>query len=208
MKKPNLSLKALEPFFEKFGKLSRLYRILISIAILAVLAGPMIYFSILPKQQEITQLKSDYQKLQDQLKKLETQARQLKKFQAMYKEAEEKFKVVRKALPETEDIPSLLASITSSGVDVGLDFLLFQPEGVRPKDFYAEIPVRLNVTGNYHNVAQFFEKVAVLPRVVNIRDLQMGQPQGAGMLNTACMAFTYQFIEKPPEEPKPQKKKK
>lgn len=208
MKKPNLSLKALEPLFDKIGKLSRLYRILISIAILGVLSGPVIYFSILPKQQEITKLKDDYQKLEDQLKTLQIKARQLKKYQAMYAEAEERFKVVRKALPEKEDIPSLLASISGSGRDVGLDFVLFQPEGVRVKDFYAEIPVKLNVTGNYHNVAQFFEKVARLPRVVNIEGLQMGQGEGASLLNTSCTAFTYQFIDKPKEEPKEKKKKK
>jgi type IV pilus assembly protein PilO len=120
------------------------------------------------------------------------------------KAAESRFKLVMKSLPEKEEIPSLLSNISLSGQDAGLEFVLFQPKKEVKKDFYAEIPVSIKVTGNYHNVAVFFDKVARLPRVVNIRNITMSPAKGKERLSTGCTAVTYKFIDKP----KKKKKKK
>ena len=78
----------------------------------------------------------------------------------MMEEAEVQFKTAMKALPEKEEIPSLLTSISRSGQDVGLEFLLFEPKNEVRKEFYAEIPVAMHVIGGYHDLAIFFDKVA------------------------------------------------
>lgn len=125
------------------------------------------------------------------------------------KDAEENFKVVRKALPEKKEIPDLLTSISQSGHDAGLDFLLFEPKNEEMKDFYTEIPVSIIVSGNYHNLGLFLSKVASLPRVVNVRDLSLKPVQGGAGLNTSCTAVTYRFVEMQPEaQPKPDNQKK
>ena len=93
--------------------------------------------------------------------------------------------------------------------DAGLEFLLFEPKPEVRKEFYAEIPVAINVTGGYHDMAIFLDKIARLSRIVNVKDISMGRTKGGEDLNTSCTAVTYKFVEgPPPEDPKDKKKKK
>ena len=185
-------------FFEhidKIGKLGKIYRILLCLGILAALIGPFFYFSFLPKLNTIDELKKETESLETRLVRARAKAGQLKHYQAMLKEAEIEFKIVRKKLPEKKEIPSLLSSISRSGRDAGLEFILFQPQPERNKDFYAEIPVSIMVTGSYHNVAFFFDRLAGLSRIVNIENIKMTTAKGGSNLTTSCTAVTYRFIE-------------
>ena len=125
------------------------------------------------------------------------------------KEAEAQFKLAMQKLPEKEEIPSLLTSISDSGQQVGLDFLLFEPKSEKRKEFYAEIPVAMNIKADYHNLAIFFDQVARLSRIVNIRDIQIGHAKGKDTveLNAKCTAVTYKFVEAPPKKKSKKKKK-
>jgi type IV pilus assembly protein PilO len=204
MKKPDLSFDALEPFFDKIEKLPRMYRLLISAGIFLLFIGAAIWLLYMPKYETIGKLETDLSKLQKELETAKRNAKDLKKFQQKMQDAEEQFKIVMKSLPEKEEIPSLLTSISDSGKDSGLEFLLFQPKGEVKKDFYAEIPVAIKVNGNYHNLAIFFDRVARLSRVVNIRDISISPGKGSEELVADCTAVTYKFIE---SEPQPQKGK-
>ena len=90
------------------------------------------------------------------------------------------------------------------------DFILFQPKPEVKMDFYAEIPVAINVTGDYHGVATFFESVAELNRIVNIRDINIAPEKDSTSLTTTCTAVTYKFIEasETPEDASNQTKRK
>jgi type IV pilus assembly protein PilO len=126
------------------------------------------------------------------------------------KEAEAQFKLAMKKLPEKEEIPSLLTSISDSGQQVGLDFLLFEPKPERAKEFYAEIPVAMSIMADYHNLAIFFDQVARLSRIVNIRDIRIGHTKSkdSNELSTRCTAVTYKFIETPPKKKSKKKSRK
>jgi len=126
------------------------------------------------------------------------------------KEAEAQFKLAMRKLPEKEEIPSLLTSISDSGQQVGLDFLLFEPKAEKPKEFYAEIPVAMSIKADYHNLAIFFDQVARLSRIVNIRDIKIVLAKGKDTkeLSTNCTAVTYKFIETPPKKKSKSKSKK
>ena len=193
---------------EKIGKLSRLYKILLCLGLFALLIGPFVYFSFLPKISKISVLKKEHTTLETRLVKAKAKANRLKYFQAKLKDAEMEFKIVMKKLPEKKEIPALLSSVSQSGRDAGLEFLLFQPEPEQNKDFYAEIPVSIKVAGNYHNVALFFDKVARLSRIVNIDDIKMASTKGNMNLITSCKAVTYRFVETKPEKASSSKKKK
>ena len=208
MKKPDLSLDALEPFFDKIEKLSKLYRLLISAGICLIFIGVAVFLFYMPKFEAIDKLDKELTKLEDELQTAKKNAKDLKKFQKKMKDAEEQFKIVMKSLPEKEEIPSLLTSISDSGKESGLEFLLFKPKNEEKKDFYAEIPVAMKVTGDFHNVAIFFDRVARLSRVVNIRDISMKPVKGKDSLTTACTAVTYKFIESPPPKKKKSANKK
>ena len=208
--------KVTDPLFkaiDKIGKLSKLYRILISIGVILVLTGPLVYFSYLPKMKQIDELNKEYSELDNKLTSLKTKVRQLAALQKKVKAAEGEFKIVMRALPEKKDIPTLLSSISRSGQDAGLEFLLFQPSKENHKDFYAEIPVSIQVTGDYHNVAVFFDKVARLSRIVNIDNINLTAAKAAGegkgqTLQTSCTAVTYRFIEPEDDKDKGNKGKK
>lgn len=121
-------------------------------------------------------------------------------------DAEEQFKIVMRALPENEEIPTLLTGISMAGKESGLNFILFQPKPEDKKDFYAEIPVEMKVTGDYHGVATFFESVAELNRIVNIRNINMMPDKESSNLAATCTAVTYKFIEAPDTKEKTPKR--
>ena len=197
MKKIEIS-KFTEFFLEKIdkiGKLSKLYRVLICFGILLMLFGPFFYFSYQPKVNKIDELKTEQETLETRVVRAKAKARQLKHFQYKLEKAKTEFKMAVKKLPEKKEIPSLLSNISRSGRDAGLEFLLFEPRDERIKEFYAEIPVSIIVTGNYHKTALFFDKVARLHRIVNVDDIKMVATKGSGDLRTSCTAVTYRFVE-------------
>ena len=107
-------------------------------------------------------------------------------------------------LPNTTEVPDLLVDITQAGLGRGLEFILFRPEKEQPRDFYAELPISLQVTGSYHELASFVSDVAALPRIVTFGDINIGS-QGA-RLTMSATAKTYRYIEGgTPEPAKPRK---
>jgi type IV pilus assembly protein PilO len=195
MKKFDISLKPIEPLFEKVGNISKLHRILICVVTFIVITGSFVYFLYLPNFEKLAQLNSDYKNLENRLVSAKKKAAQLNQYREKMKTAEAQYKIAMKALPDKKEIPSLLTNITESGKDAGLEFLLFQPKSEINKDFYAEIPVSIKIAGNYHNVGLFFDKVSRLSRIVNIKDIVIATPREGSMLNTSCTAVTYRFVE-------------
>ena len=209
MEKKGLA-KSIEPFFAKVEQMSRVQRILISSVFFLLIVGVFIYFFYWPKFDQINSLAKQLKQFEEKLLVAKRNAADLKKFQDKMKEAEAQFKLAMQKLPEKEEIPSLLASISSSGQEVGLEFLLFEPKAEKKKEFYAEIPVAMSILGDYHNLAIFFDQVARLSRIVNIENIQLAPAKGKNTkdLNARCTAVTYKFIDTPPENKKTTAKKK
>ncbi|MBR9982074.1 MAG: type 4a pilus biogenesis protein PilO [Desulfatitalea sp.] len=198
MKKGDTSPGALAPLFAKIEGLTKPQRIGIYASVLVVLIGLSIYLLLWPKHQDIDRLQNQLATVERELETAKKNAAELNDWRNRMQKKEAEFREVMQALPETQEIPSLLAGVSEAGKDAGLEFLLFQPKPENKKDFYAEIPVDIVVSGSYHQVALFFDKVANLPRIVNIRDIKLA-PQSRGddssVLNTSCQAVTYKFIE-------------
>jgi len=203
-----VSIEKSNPVINKLEQLSKVQRIAIWVGVLILLIGVFVYFSYLPKLKKIDQLKTNLTKIEKELEVAKRNARQLNEFRKKMQDAEEQFKIVMRALPENEEIPTLLTGISKAGTDSGLNFVLFQPKPDEKKDFYAEIPVAMTVTGDYHGVATFFESVAGLNRIVNIRNIDMKPDKESTNLTTTCTAVTYKFIEASDAEPKTSGKSK
>jgi type IV pilus assembly protein PilO len=201
MKKGSTPTSAVAPLLSKLEELTKPQRIGIFVAVLVLIFGLSIYLLFWPKHEQISGLKTQLAGVQSELETAKKNAAQLNDWRNKRSQKEAEYKQVSRALPEKEEIPSLLAGISQAGKEAGLEFLLFQPKPEVPKDFYAEIPVDINVSGNYHQVAIFFDKVANLPRIVNIRDIKMA-PQSqkeSNALTTSCQAVTYKFMESAPK---------
>lgn len=197
----------------KLSKLSKVHKLLIGVGILGALWGCFVWFLFMPQKEKITKLAGDLKSAQTKLARLKNVEKNLRAFRKRYKATELKFKNALKLLPDKKEIPTLLSSISNLGAQSGLEFILFQPQKEQPRNFYAEIPLKLEVTGPYHNVATFFDKVSRLSRIVNIRNVKMTQMKAAKkqsdtvVLKTACTATTYKFIE-PKAKPKKGKRRK
>jgi type IV pilus assembly protein PilO len=185
----------------KLSKLSRTQKLLIAVAILGVLWGCFVWFLYMPQTEQITKLKGDLDAAKTKLARLKNVEKNLRAFKKKYRDTELQFKQALKLLPDKEEIPALLSSISNLGAQSGLEFLLFQPQKEVNRNFYAEIPLKIEVTGPYHNVATFFDKVSRLSRIVNIGDVKMTEAKAAKtksdtvILKTGCTATTYKFIE-------------
>lgn len=197
-------IEQLEPLFEKVEALPKAQRIALFVGIFVLFIGSFTYFFYFPKISEIKKLSDEHQKLVNQLDAAKKNAAKLKSFEEKMKKAENEFQLAVKALPNSQEIPTLLSSISEAGTESGLQFKLFQPRGGRNKGFYAEIPVSISVEGGYHNIVTFFDKVADLDRIVNIRNITM-KPGKGSRLNVTCEAVTYQFVK---DQPKKKKKRK
>ena len=207
MEKQSALIEKLEPLFEKIEALPRPQRIALFVGIFVLIVGSFIYFFYFPKIAEIKKLSDNHEKLLNQLDAAKKNAATLKSFEEKMEKAEKEFKLAVKALPNSQEIPTLLSSISESGTRSGLQFKLFQPKGTRKKGFYAEIPVAISVVGGYHNIAMFFQRVAELDRIVNIRNISMKQAKGSA-LNVTCQAVTYQFVKQTTKKKKKKRKKR
>ena len=211
--KVNHGPTGLDSFISKIENLSKIQRILIFSGVFVLIIAIFVYVLFKPKLEKISSLGNELDNLEKKLVVAKKNAEDLESFQAKMQEAELQFKTAMKALPEKEEIPSLLTSISRSGQDVGLEFLLFEPKTEVRKDFYAEIPVAMQVKGGYHDLAMFFDKVARLSRIVNIKNIAMGRTKDSQELSASCTAVTYKFVEPAPDKPaakkgKPARKKK
>jgi type IV pilus assembly protein PilO len=199
--------------WHKLSKLSRTHKIVISVAIFGALWGCFVWFFYMPQTETIARLNKDLKSAQDKLARLKDVEKNLRAFKKQFKKTEEEFKEALKLLPDKEEIPTLLTSISNLGAQSGLEFILFQPQKEVPRNFYAEIPLKIEVTGPYHNVATFFDQVSRLSRIVNIGDVTMAEMKAAKtqadtvILKTGCTATTYKFIEAK-EEPKKGKQRR
>jgi type IV pilus assembly protein PilO len=183
------------------------------VAILGALWGCFVWFFYIPQTEQITKLKGDLDAAKTKLARLKNVEKNLRAFKKKYRDTELQFKQALKLLPDKEEIPALLSSISNLGAQSGLEFLLFQPQKEVNRNFYAEIPLKIEVTGPYHNVATFFDKVSRLSRIVNIGDVKMTEATAAKtksdtvILKTGCTATTYKFIEVK-EQPQKGKRKR
>jgi type IV pilus assembly protein PilO len=193
-------------FIEKVEKIKMPYRIAILAGTIVLLAGLFVWFVYLPKSEQIEATRQEIKKLEAKLKQAKVRAAALEKFEAEYAQVDAQFAEALALLPNTKEIPVLLKAITQLGTDSQLDFVLFSPQRERAKDFYMEIPVAIEVSGSYHNVAVFFDKVGRMERIINILNVSMTPvKERSTTLRTKCDAVTYRFKGEADASQKPKK---
>jgi len=101
-------------------------------------------------------------------------------------------------LPDQREIANLLDSVAASGRQAGLEITLFRQKPEVPHDFYAEVPVEMQMRGTYQDVALFLDRVKRLDRIVNVANIQLSKPRLEGermLLDAACTATTFRFLD-------------
>ncbi len=189
----------MDPRVDKILKLPNKQKIGILVAVLVIEAVILMYFLYLPKRKVLIDLKAQHQTLQAEVEEKTKIANNLPKIQKEYNDLNIELEKALTELPNSKEIPSLLTSITATGKNAGLDFLVFRPRPEVVKDFYADVPVDISVYGSYYSVANFFAAVANLPRIVNITNVEFVEVKSVNnrmMAKVNCLATTFRFLGK------------
>lgn len=147
------------------------------------------------------------------LQTLEAKARKaanLDAYKAQLAEMQRSFGAMLRKLPDKTEVPNLLTDISQQGAGAGLDQKLFQPEAQINKDFYAELPIRMRLTGSFHSIGAFVSGIAALPRIVTLHDVEITPASGKDandQLQLNVTAKTYRYLddeEQAAQKPNPQ----
>ncbi len=202
----------MHPQVEKFINLPMKQK-LAGMVLLLIAIGAGFFFGLeKPKLAELKDLQAKLDKLRSDVTETRKLANNLPKFKAEYEGLKKDLDNALTELPNSKEIPALLTSITSAGKSSGLDFLVFRPKMEIPKEFYAEVPVDISVSGPYLGIANFFVAVSNLPRIVNITNVAFADiknDKGRNIVRVNCQATTFRFLDKSEsKDSKDEKKKK
>ena len=114
-------------------------------------------------------------------------------------------------LPDQREIADLLSSIAASGRSAGLDIMLFRQKPESYHDFYAAVPVEMQMRGTYHELATFLDRLKRLDRIVNVTDIHLSKPQIDNerlLLESTCMVITFRFLDEAERQKLLEEKKK
>lgn len=189
----------MDPRVEQILNLPNKQKIAILVAVVLIEAIALVYFLYLPKHKMLTELKVTHRQLQSEVEEKTRIANNLPKLQKEYSDLGLELEKALTELPNSKEIPSLLTGITTTGKSAGLDFLVFRPKPEVVKDFYAEVPVDITISGSYFSVANFFAAVANLPRIVNITNVDFAEVKSVNnrmMTKVNCLATTFRFLGK------------
>ena len=107
------------------------------------------------------------------------------------------FGALLRQLPGKTEVPSLLVDISQTGLAAGLQEKLFQPQGEQKRDFYAELPIKIRLTGSYHQFGEFVSGIAALPRIVTLHDIDIksDSKDAYDQLSLEITAKTYRYLD-------------
>jgi len=151
------------------------------------------------QMDEYEQVQTEQDQLWAEFEQKQHQASNFAAYRAQLKDMERSFGAMLRQLPGRTEVPNLLVDISQTGNGAGLDEKLFQPGAELKQDFYAELPIKIRLTGSYHAFGNFVSGIAALPRIVTLHDIQI-QPElqksaGTDQLVLDLTAKTYRYLE-------------
>lgn len=168
-------------------------------ALLLIMGGLGYWFQIQP---QLTALRAAQDREPELRQSFETKQRQvanLDAYKAQLRDIQTRFAVMLRQLPSQTEMANLLQDISQTRVATGLEEQVFKPEAERAKEFYAEAPIRIRLTGSYHQMGDFASGLAALPRIVTLSNISLTGAkagEGGGLVMDA-VAMTYRYLEEP-----------
>ena len=170
----------------------------ILVGLIILISAAFYSFLYSPQADEIAKLNESIEAAQNEKSIKQKRAANLPKLQKELADLDVRLKEAIAQLPSKKEIADLLSSIATKAQESGLDIDLFRPRPENYKDFYAEIPVEMNIKGTFHNVIMFFDAIGRLTRLVNIDNVGFKNPKVSGdrmVLEFTTTAITYRFLE-------------
>jgi type IV pilus assembly protein PilO len=169
----------------------------IALVFAAVAAAGVWYFVIQEEMPQLERAQRDERDLRTQFEDRQRKAANFDAYRAQLAEIERDFGAMLRQLPGKTEVPSLLVDISQTGLGAGLEEQEFTPATEIHKDFYAELPIKLQYTGSYHELGNFVSGIAALPRIVTLHDIKIRRrPDSvADELVLDVTAKTYRYLD-------------
>ncbi|MBT3043106.1 MAG: type 4a pilus biogenesis protein PilO [Candidatus Thiodiazotropha sp. (ex Codakia orbicularis)] len=174
--------------------------VVVLIAALVLVAG---YYLIIEDEiADLENVQKEEQKLRADFAKKQSKAANLEAYRKQLEEMKQSFGTMLRQLPDKTEVAELLVDVSQTGLASGLEFELFKPLDEVPREFYAELPIQVKVTGQYHEFGHFISGLAALPRIVTIHDIKISRTSkedaNADLLLEAT-AKTYRYLDEEEE---------
>ena len=199
-------LRQLDP--RDVGRWPFLFRALSVGFVFVVTTGLLIfYFVNRGNLVDLRKAEAEQQSLWQTFTQKQGRAANLEAYRQQLAEIERTFGAMLRQLPGKTEVPNLLVDISQTGLAAGLQERLFQPGNESKKDFYAELPIKIQLTGGYHEFGTFVSGIAALPRIVTLHDIEItrgaakrastrrGTPAPSDELTLNLTAKTYRYLE-------------
>src|SRR5438477_3020251 len=162
---------------------------------LTLLGGYLLVWN--EQQPELQRHQDDEQHLRQQSRTKHAKAVNLDVYRQQLKDIERSFGALLRQLPGKTEVPNLLVDISQTGLSAGLEEKLFQPQPEQKKDFYAELPIKISLTGSYHEFGEFVSGIAALPRIVTLHDIEIKSvnKDAYDQLTLDLTAKTYRYLD-------------
>lgn len=173
----------------------------VAILIACLALGGLIYYLDTQEQLgRLAQAQTQEQELRTSFESKQRKAVNLNAYRQQLAEMQESFGAMLRQLPNKTEVASLLVDVSQTGLANGLEFELFQPESEQNKGFYAELPIRIRVTGTYHDFGRFISGLAALPRIVTIHNALITGSDGkqknpSDKLTLQATVKTYRYLD-------------
>ena len=165
-----------------------------------VVAFVLIYvFVWQDRMPDLTARQNQEQQLRSEFRAKHSKAVNLAVYKQQLTDIEKSFGALLRQLPSRTEVPNLLVDISQTGLAAALEEKLFQPGQEVKRDFYAELPIKIRLTGSYHEFGEFVSGIAALPRIVTLHDIQITPVQSTGsnydQLQLDLTAKTYRYLD-------------
>ncbi|HET7756884.1 MAG TPA: type 4a pilus biogenesis protein PilO [Steroidobacteraceae bacterium] len=158
----------------------------------------LVYFFVWSEQRPLLQQRqAEEQQLRQEFRNKHAKAVNLDVYKQQLKDIERSFGALLRQLPGKTEVPSLLVDISQTGLAAGLQEKLFEPQAEVKKDFYAEKPIKIRLTGSYHQFGEFVSGIAALPRIVTLGDIDIkpDNKDAYDVLSMELTAKTYRYLD-------------
>lgn len=174
------------------------FRAAVIVIVFVLVVGLGVYFWIVKDMRpQLQRAEQEEQTLRVAFENKQRKAANYDAYKAQLAQIEQSFGTMLRQLPGETEIPSLIVDISQTGLAAGLEEKLFQPQPEVPKDFYAEKPILIQLSGGYHEIANFVSGVAALPRIVTLHNIRITpeSPDSYDELSLEVTAKTYRYLE-------------
>ena len=180
------------------GRWPLVFRAAVIVLVFVAVTFAGVWFTIVKDKAPVLQrAQAEEQELRVTFENKQRKAANYDAYKAQLAQIEQSFGTMLRQLPGETEIPSLIVDISQTGLAAGLQEKLFQPQAEVPRDFYAEKPIKIRLTGGYHEMANFVSGIAALPRIVTLHDINITPEQKGEFdnLSLEVTAKTYRYIE-------------